>query len=371
MNDFKKLNSDFIECDGFVNFHLHIGGSLFEKAFNKKINLLEFIAFSDYWNNKLKKLSCDRLAWNLAADYSVKTSKYYGTTQICTMLGDDILDDNVMKYSYVGYPFMNSDKLKVYLNDVRNQYFNYRRMLIDKWLNAGIFFHSLYANSEFSLKIASELLNKYKDDFFQIHCAEDDDTVAKTFSKFHKSPIQVLKEYNLINKNTTIVHGCKLSDDDLKIIKDNGATIIICPASNLRVGQIPLDPLRLNKLGVKWIIASDGLGTCESLNLRYQAKILKECYPKVRYLDLWRAITTNPSNKVTLEKIYFKIDGADSLDDEQIAEYLIENYNCKIYNKEGSLIYKHKPKRKFNKFIPLKKDLKKFRREKNDKICIF
>lgn len=366
MINFKKINSILVESESFINFHIHIGGSLFEKSFNKQIRLLEFIQFSDYWNNMLKLNLMDKKTWDLAADYSVKMAKYWGTSQICTMLGENILSNNNMRDSYIGYPFMISDKLKNYLNNAKKQYKEYRELLLKENIKPGIFFHSLYANDKATLKLASEIIHDYKNDFFQIHCAEDNETLNKVLVKFKKSPIQVLKDYNLLNKNTTIVHGCKLSDNDLKLIKDNDATIVICPVSNVRMGQKPLDPIRLNKIGVKWIIASDGLGTCDTLNSRYQAKVLKQCFPQTSYLDLWRAITTNPISNTNNTKIYFKVNNLKMLNDEQIAEYLIENYDNEIYDKTGTLFYNRKPRRKFCKFMPTLKDLKDYRRKYYD-----
>lgn len=357
-----EFENDFIMTKSLFNSHIHLGGSLFEAVSSKKMNLSDFIVFSDYWNEQLKKTHQDKIAWNVAAKYSALLSKFYGTTSVCTMLGTEILKETALEKSLVGYPVMNSKKLSGFLSSLEENYARFRESVTDNNMKPGIFLHSLYANDEQTLKIVSNLLKTYPDDFLQIHIAEDTQTTNRVFEKYGLREIEILEKYNLLTSNTMLVHCCLLSNPELETVSKHKSKIIICPESNLRVGQVPIDPERLNKFNVEWFVATDGLGTGGTLNLLKQAKVLKSVYPNTTYKDLFRSITTRPDNETT-EQIKIKL--PHGLNPENLEKFLIENADTNVYNKDCQKLEKELKvvKLELKKYKPTLKDFNVWKKE--------
>lgn len=339
--------SHFSKSIYFFNSHIHLGGSLFEDISSNHINLLDFINFSDYWNEILKQKNIDSVAWQTAARYSVIKSKQYGSTGICTMLGANIINELNMQNCLIGFPVMNSKKLAKYLLNLKQNYEKFRKEVLELNMMPGIFLHSVYANDEVVLNTVRDILNIYPNDFLQIHIAEDEETISQVYDKYKMREIELLEKKDLLRENTMLVHCCLLTDDELKVISKYNSKIIICPISNIRVGQTPINPIRLKSFGINWFVATDGLGTGGTLNLRKQAKALKKIYPDVSYRDIYYSISQNPLN---LNKE--KVDYSNTIELENKAKFLIENCDDNLYKlskQENELL------------ITLRKELKKYK----------
>ena len=360
-----KIENGYLVAKTLFNSHIHLGGSLFEDVSSEKINLSDFIAFSDFWNEKLKSSNLDKVAWNTAAKYSALLSKSFGVSSVCTMLGSDILKSAGLENSLVGYPVMNSKKLSEYLTNLESNYKAFRENVLSQNMKPGIFLHSLYANDENTLSVVSKVLKTYPEDFLQIHIAEDTQTTNKVFEKYGSSEIDLLEKYELLNKNTMLVHCCLLTNEELERVSKFESKIVICPESNLRVGQTPLNPKRLNDAKVEWLVATDGLGTGGTLNLRQQAKILKRVYPETDYNELFNAITKRPTDE-SFEIIKVKINK--DIVSSNVAEFLIDNSDFNIYNEsmknvQGEL---EKVKLELKKYKPTMKDFESWKKGENN-----
>ena len=361
-----KLENGYLILNELFNSHIHLGGSLFEDVSSEKIDLCDFIAFSDFWNERLKQKAIDKIAWNAAAKYSALLSKTYGVTSVCTMLGTEILSECNLKNSLIGYPVMNSKKLSGYLNNLEENYSLFRHNVLSQNMKPGIFLHSLYANDQSSLEIVSKLLKTYPEDFLQIHIAEDTTTTQKVFEKYGKSEIEILEKFDLLTNKTMLVHCCLLSDQELETVSKYGATVVICPESNIRVGKTPLNPKRLINTKINWLVATDGLGTGGTLNQLKQAKILKQLYPETSYDDLMQSITKRPDNIApNLTKIKFDKD----IQNSELSAFLIDNCDFNIYNENIQEVQKELElaRLELKKYKPTKKDFESWKKgEQND-----
>ena len=72
---------------------------------------------------------------------------------------------------------------------------------------------------------------------------------------------------------TLLTHGIFAQDEALQRIKKARHTVVHCPISNRLLGNGALDIERLNKLGIDWIVATDGLGSNYTLDLFEEMKI--------------------------------------------------------------------------------------------------
>jgi 5-methylthioadenosine/S-adenosylhomocysteine deaminase len=96
---------------------------------------------------------------------------------------------------------------------------------------------------------------KQNNNQFVLHVHEGEIQVKLHTHKYGKSGIQRLADLNILDKNTTLVHCCHLSKEDIKLLKTSQSQIIHCPISNCFVGAgtLPIAELQ-NNLNI-------GLGT--------------------------------------------------------------------------------------------------------------
>ena len=74
-------------------------------------------------------------------------------------------------------------------------------------------------------------------------------------------------------QKTLLTHATQASTSELNIIKENQHTVIHCPISNRLLGNKTLDIKALNKKGIRWVVATDGLSSNYKLDLFEEMKI--------------------------------------------------------------------------------------------------
>ena len=105
-----------------------------------------------------------------------------------------------------------------------------------------------------------------------IHVAESEMDEEDSYNKYGTDILTRLNKYHLVNKDSLIVHGVHIKDDELKIVKDNGAFMVVNTTSNLNnaVGVPDIKKYLDYKLPV--MIGNDGLSSSmatEYLNAYY------------------------------------------------------------------------------------------------------
>lgn len=119
--------------------------------------------------------------------------------------------------------------------------------------------------------------------------------VCEEFKKIYNKPIiSVLDEYSLIDDKTSIINPIYLSYDELKIIKDTGASIIICPRdlSYFTNRYFPIDDFLTHK--IKYSIGSGWLGEDIFKEIRLFRNKYKEL--NLSSIDLLDSITKTPKS---------------------------------------------------------------------------
>jgi putative selenium metabolism protein SsnA len=163
------------------------------------------------------------------------------------------------------YCFETSDRFDIDLAIDENLYF------LKKYnpYQAALFgFHASFTLSDETLEKVSKVIGNYP---IHIHVAESRYDVEDSI-KYHKSIIQRLDDFNLLNKDSIIVHGIYLSDEDLDLIRERECVIAVNVTSNMNNGVGIIDYKRMKNHGVTVIIGNDGLSssiTTEYLNLYY------------------------------------------------------------------------------------------------------
>jgi len=82
-----------------------------------------------------------------------------------------------------------------------------------------------------------------------------------------KSPIEYLNQLKILNDKTLLVHGAQVSEQDINLIKESGATVCVCARSNAqtRVGEMPLSTYQ--KVGIPLCIGTDSLASNIDLDM--------------------------------------------------------------------------------------------------------
>jgi cytosine/adenosine deaminase-related metal-dependent hydrolase len=117
--------------------------------------------------------------------------------------------------------------------------------------------------------------------------------VADSFRlTFQKPVIKYLDEYGLIDSKTFLINPLYLSYDEMKIIREKGASVIVCPRDLLYFTHryFPIDDF-IN-FGIKYTIGTGWLGEDLFKDLRFFRNKYKEL--NLSSVDLLKAITTVP-----------------------------------------------------------------------------
>lgn len=135
---------------------------------------------------------------------------------------------------------------------------------------SGLFgMHASMSLSDSSLKLISKKLNNTP---IHIHVAESDMDENDCLEKYGTNIISRLDKYNLINKDSLIVHGVFMNDEELDIIKIRGAYIVVNTTSNLNNAVGIPDIKKYMEHNIPVMIGNDGLSSSmatEYLNAMY------------------------------------------------------------------------------------------------------
>ena len=135
---------------------------------------------------------------------------------------------------------------------------------------SGLFgMHASMSLSNESLKLISK---KLKDTPIHIHVAESEMDEQDSLEKYGSNIISRLDKYHLINKDSLIVHGVHISEDELKIIKNRNAYMVVNTTSNLNNAVGVPDIKKYLSYKIPVMIGNDGLSSSmatEYLNAYY------------------------------------------------------------------------------------------------------
>jgi cytosine/adenosine deaminase-related metal-dependent hydrolase len=135
---------------------------------------------------------------------------------------------------------------------------------------SGLFgMHASMSLSNESYKLISK---KIKDIPIHIHVAESNMDEMDSYDKYHTNIISRLDKYHLINKDSLIVHGVHIKDEELDIVKKRGAYMVVNTTSNLNNAVGIPDINKYLSKNIPVMIGNDGLSSSmatEYLNAYY------------------------------------------------------------------------------------------------------
>lgn len=125
--------------------------------------------------------------------------------------------------------------------------------------------HGLYTCSSKVLEKSREIAIKYNLPI-HIHFLESIDEIEDIKKLHGEEAIYVLKKY-FDGIHTILAHGVKLTDNDIKVLKNMDCGISHNPLSNLRLGCKIADITKYLKKGINVAIGTDGQGSGNNLDM--------------------------------------------------------------------------------------------------------
>ena len=126
--------------------------------------------------------------------------------------------------------------------------------------------HAVYTTNDKFLVHMKELAEKFGTSL-HIHLSETVKENEDATAQYGKSPTQYLYELGIFDVKVIAAHCVHLSDEDIAILKNAGATAVHNPTSNLKLGSGIAPIKRLMDKGVDVAIGTDGASSNNNLNM--------------------------------------------------------------------------------------------------------
>lgn len=100
------------------------------------------------------------------------------------------------------------------------------------------------------------------------------------------SPVSWLAAHGALSPQTLLIHGVQVSAADAGQVAVSGATVVLCPRSNARLG-VGIAPVRLyRETGVRLALGTDSLASNDSLSLWDELAFARVVYPEFTPVEL-------------------------------------------------------------------------------------
>jgi 5-methylthioadenosine/S-adenosylhomocysteine deaminase len=129
---------------------------------------------------------------------------------------------------------------------------------------------------------------------FTTHASENQAEVEIVRQQYGKTPIELLKSYNLLDPGTILAHCVKLNDHEIEMLRESGTNVVHCPESNLKLGSGIARIADMMETGVNVCIGTDGATSNNDLDLLGEVRTAAL---------LQKGVNENPELLTTLQAI--------------------------------------------------------------------
>lgn len=334
-----------IVMPGLINTHAHISMSIFRET-------VDGLSLHDWLNNKIwpmeDKLTTEDIYWaTLLSCYEMISS---GCTTINDMyfMTDDIikavLDSGVRiqtTRTLMGNDPNDLSRLKE-LKRLLKTYHDFETISF----NCGI--HGFYTSS---LDYIRKCIDFAEDNKLNIHihfC--EDANERKTILDSYKisTPAELVRD-EFRGIHNILAHSVKLSDEDIKILKDTNSFVAHCPISNLKLGCGVAPISKMLKEGICVSLGTDGQGSGTNLDMFEVMKAtallqkgINESPEIITSYDVLKMATINGAKTLGLDSTIGSIDEGKSADiiiidnDSIYTKPTNDIFSQIVYNTKGS-----------------------------------
>jgi len=105
------------------------------------------------------------------------------------------------------------------------------------------------------------------------------------------SPVSYLQQFGWLGPDTLMVHGVQLTESDLSLMTNFGATLVTCPRSNNWTGAGSPPITDFYRSGVRIAVGTDSLASVDDLNLFSELREIRKLAPEIPAADILRSAT--------------------------------------------------------------------------------
>lgn len=166
------------------------------------------------------------------------------------------------------------------------------------WPTAGLFSTSLAPHAPYTVGDAhlaqlAQHTQQY-DTRLQIHLHETDEEIITSQRQYGCRPLQRLHQHGLVNHKFTAIHGVALDETDIALLAAQGASVVHCPVSNLKLGSGIAPIAACHAAGIPVGLGTDGCASNNRLDLwqemRLAALLAKGKNQDARVINAWQAL---------------------------------------------------------------------------------
>ena len=263
--------TDKIVMPGLINAHTHLGMSYF-KATNDNLPL------QDWLNNKI---------WPIEDNMTDEDTYYSTALAQIEMIKTGTTCSNDMYFNCEGtLKALKELKTRCLFTrclasstgdgDKRIEEFIdlYNRCKDDELIRFSVAPHAMYTCDVEYLKKCSALADELKLPV-HIHYCENRSEIEGTKETYGMTPLEVLKQSNLINNKLILAHATFIDDESLEEFKGKDISFVHNPVSNLNLGCGIADMTKYRKY-VNVALGTDSVGSGNNLNMFYHMSLVKK-----------------------------------------------------------------------------------------------
>ncbi len=253
---------------GLINTHTHAPMSLF-RGLADDLPLTEWL--KDHIFPAEARLTEDMVYWGalLACGEMILSGTttfcdgYFLEDQVARAVGDANMRA-VLGQGVIDFPAPGIDDPK------RN--IHYLREYVERWRDASplitpaAFCHSPYTCSEKTLMEAKEVARREKIPFL-IHLSETQEEVDALLERYKRRPTHHLRELDILDEDTLLVHCVWLDQDEIGILYKYGVRVSHNPESNMKLASGVAPVPEMLETGVVVALGTDGAASNNNLDM--------------------------------------------------------------------------------------------------------
>ena len=106
------------------------------------------------------------------------------------------------------------------------------------------------------------------------HLAESRSEIETIREKYGCTPVELMEKTGLFNRHTAAAHCVQLTQNDIRILRDNDVSVLTNPSSNLKLGNGFAPVPELLEAGVNVALGTDGAASNNTLNMFHEINLL-------------------------------------------------------------------------------------------------
>lgn len=126
--------------------------------------------------------------------------------------------------------------------------------------------HAVFSSSEEMLLRTHELARRH-DALWFTHCAESQADTKKCVQTLGKRPVPLLKDLGLLSERAALVHMVDLTDEEIALVAESGAQVVLCPGSNMKLASGIARAPEMLAAGIRPCLGTDGAASNNALNM--------------------------------------------------------------------------------------------------------